>query len=125
MSEAGSARDRPPPLFVPIPLLLGIVAVWLGVGRIDPHAKPRPLPRVNLETAPLPLLSCLPMVGPVMMERLDEARREGRLHSIEDLDQIRGIGPKTLERLKPYIEFSDHVDRAPDPLIVGSNPQTR
>ena len=125
MSEARTTRVHPPPLFAPIPLLLGLIASWLGVGRIDRNARPRPLPRVNLETAPLPLLSCLPMVGPVMMQRLDEARREGRLRSLEDLDQIRGIGPKTLELLKPYIEFSDHAELAPDPLLVGSNPPAR
>ena len=49
-------------------------------------------------------LDLLPGIGPIMAGRLIEWRIQG--HLIEDADQLRaihGIGPRTIEKLRPWI----------------------
>jgi predicted flap endonuclease-1-like 5' DNA nuclease len=54
-----------------------------------------------LSTAPADSLQLLPGVGPVLATRLLDARRGlGSFRSWDDVDRVRGIGPKTIERLK-------------------------
>ncbi len=60
-----------------------------------------PDPLAFLSTAPPESLDLLPGVGPVLASRLVAARAEhGRFRSWDDVDRVRGIGPKTIERLK-------------------------
>lgn len=42
---------------------------------------------------------------------VDERQRNGPFHNLEDLARVRGIGPKTLERLRPYVGFGCPVPR--------------
>jgi len=54
-----------------------------------------------LSTAPAESLDLLPGVGPVLATRLLDARRNvGSFRSWDVVDRVRGIGPKTIERLK-------------------------
>jgi hypothetical protein len=48
-------------------------------------------------------LSKLPGVGPVMAQRIIEGRPFGRA---EELTRVRGIGPRTLARLRPRLAFA-------------------
>jgi len=49
-------------------------------------------------------LQRLPRVGPVMARRIVQYRdRVGRFTSVEQLLEVKGIGRKTLERLRPYV----------------------
>jgi competence protein ComEA len=58
-------------------------------------------PLMFLSSAPPESLELLPGVGPVLAGRIAEARRErGAFRSWDDLDRVRGIGPKTIERLQ-------------------------
>jgi len=60
-----------------------------------------PDPLAFLSSAPPESLDLLPGVGPVLATRLVTARREhGPFRSWDDVDRVRGIGPKTIERLK-------------------------
>jgi competence protein ComEA len=46
----------------------------------------------------------LPGVGQVLAERLlAERERGGEFRSHDDLSRVRGIGPRTLERIRPYL----------------------
>jgi competence protein ComEA len=46
----------------------------------------------------------LPKIGPVTAERIIRFRDDyGPFKSIDDLLKVKGIGPKTLEKLKPQI----------------------
>ncbi len=46
----------------------------------------------------------LPGVGETLAKRIVESRAaEGRFADVEELQRVRGIGPKTLERMKPYL----------------------
>lgn len=55
--------------------------------------------RVDLNTASLSELDTLPGVGPAIAARIVENRPYDRLG---DLQRVRGIGPATLERIRPH-----------------------
>ena len=58
-------------------------------------------PLAFLSTAASDSLELLPGVGPVLAARLIAARAaNGAFRSWDDVDRVRGIGPKTIERLK-------------------------
>ncbi len=58
--------------------------------------------KVNLNTATLEQIVALPSVGPKMAQRIVDGRP---YHSISDLDKVKGIGPKLLEKLAPVVTF--------------------
>jgi competence protein ComEA len=46
----------------------------------------------------------LPFIGGVKAERIIQYREDfGKFESIEELMKVSGIGPKTLEKLKPFV----------------------
>lgn len=58
-------------------------------------------PLAFLSTTTADSLDLLPGVGPVLAARLIAARAEnGAFRSWDDVDRVRGIGPKTIERLQ-------------------------
>ncbi|MBM3213953.1 helix-hairpin-helix domain-containing protein [Candidatus Poribacteria bacterium] len=60
--------------------------------------------RVNLNTADSATLQTLPGIGPVLAERIIAYRKEaGGFHSVDDLIDVRGIGPKTLGKLRDLV----------------------
>ena len=66
-----------------------------------------PLPEgfnVELNHAPWPELALLPGIGPTLAKRIVAHRRRFRsFANVEELRLVRGIGPKKLERIRPYI----------------------
>lgn len=60
--------------------------------------------KVNINTASKEQLMTLDGIGEVKAAAIIEYRREnGNFRSINDLDKIKGIGEKTIEKLKIYI----------------------
>jgi competence protein ComEA len=63
-------------------------------------------PRVNLNLATQADLDSLPGVGPVMAGRIIAWRESNqRFHSIEELQEVPGIGPKVFANLKPLVRL--------------------
>ena len=63
-------------------------------------------PRVNLNLATETDLDSLPGVGPVMAGRIIAWRESNqRFHSIEELQEVPGIGPKVFANLKPLVRI--------------------
>ena len=59
---------------------------------------------ININTAKKQNLVKLPKIGPVTAERIIRFRDDyGPFKSIDGLLKVKGIGPKTLEKLKPQI----------------------
>ena len=59
---------------------------------------------ININTAKKQNLVKLPKIGTVTAERIIRFRDDyGPFKSIDDLLKVKGIGPKTLEKLKPQI----------------------
>lgn len=55
--------------------------------------------RVSVNSATALQLETLPRIGPAMAQRIIKARP---FSSLDDLLKVKGIGPKTLEQLKPF-----------------------
>ncbi len=61
--------------------------------------------KIPINTATEKELETIPGIGPVLASRIVEYRREhGPFASYEDLLNVKGIGEKILEKIKPYIE---------------------
>ena len=59
---------------------------------------------INVNTAKKEELINLPNVGPVMAERIIRFREDfGMFKSIDDLTRVKGIGPKTLDKMRKYV----------------------
>lgn len=66
---------------------------------------------VDINRASVAALQALPGVGPARAQAIVTLReQEGPFASIEGLSRVRGIGPKTVEALRPFVEV-----RAPSP----------
>lgn len=62
---------------------------------------------VDLNRADAKTLESLPGIGVVLAQRvIDYRTARGRFQTIDDLRAVKGIGPKTLERLKPLVMIS-------------------
>ena len=62
--------------------------------------------KVNINTADLDTLTQLKGVGPGTAEKIIEYRKEfGKFKKLEDLLNVKGIGDKTLKKLKPFIKL--------------------
>ena len=69
-------------------------------------AAPRPL---DLDSASVADLDRLPGIGPVLAARIVEHRRvHGRFHHVDELLLVPGIGPRLLERLRPWLREPTH-----------------
>ena len=70
---------------------------------IDEEPAPEAGP-VRLNAATAAQLQRLPAIGPQMAGRILEYRREhGPFTSLDGLCDVRGIGPRTLENLRPLV----------------------
>lgn len=74
-----------------------------GVNANTPVASPQ---TVNVNTATVAELETLPGVGPALAARIIEYRRKnGPFSSLEELDEVEGIGPGKLEHLEDRVTF--------------------
>jgi len=59
--------------------------------------------RIDVNTASAATLAVLPRIGPALAKRIVADRQtNGPFRSLEDLERVPGIGPKTLQHLAPY-----------------------
>ena len=58
---------------------------------------------VDVNQAEWPELAALPRIGETLAKRIVASRREsGPFRSLDQLDRVRGIGPKTINLIRPY-----------------------
>lgn len=73
-----------------------------GAGQAEPKSQ---FP-VSINSASASELEALPGVGPVIARRIVEYRTaNGGFKSVDDLEQVKGIGPKTLAKMRPYAKL--------------------
>jgi competence protein ComEA len=95
-------------------LALGLLACALavrGAQAQDPPARAAvPVARpavVNINTAQAAELLLLPGIGPARAQAILEYRRsQGAFLSVDELARVPGIGPRSLERLRPFCAVS-------------------
>lgn len=60
--------------------------------------------RINLNTATSAELELLPGIGPGLAQRIiDHRTRAGRFRTVAELDKVKGIGPRTIDKLRPLV----------------------
>jgi competence protein ComEA len=95
-------------------VLLGLAATvgwWISrgglSGRLIEVEKAQPQTasfQIDINEADWPELAALPGVGRTLAERIVQSRQtQGPFLDHEDLRRVRGIGPKTLDRIRPYL----------------------
>jgi competence protein ComEA len=73
---------------------------------IDADHSPRQTARfqVDINQAELPELLQLPGIGDALASRIiDSRKKDGPFIKLDDLQRVQGIGPKIMERLRPYL----------------------
>jgi competence protein ComEA len=89
-------------------LAVTIGAIWLAtagpaLAQAKPESRPPTAP-LDLNTASIQELQGLPGVGPRTAERILEYREQrGRFEKIEDLMNVRGIGEKSFLKLRALV----------------------
>lgn len=74
-----------------------------SAGRFEPAARVASAP-LNLNSATVEQLDGLPGIGPALAERIVAYRAEhGSFAQIDQLNEVKGIGEKTLEKLRPHL----------------------
>jgi competence protein ComEA len=71
-----------------------------GVKKLQPGDPP-----LNVNVAGVDELTKLPGVGAVTAQRIIAARSAKPFHSLADIDKVKGIGPATLAKIKPFVVF--------------------
>jgi competence protein ComEA len=85
--------------------------------------------RLDLNRADYAQLVQLPGVGPSLAQRIEDYRRQhGGFRSVDELRQVRGVGPAVLERLRPFVtvEPDAPTEAAPLPpprVVRGAAPE--
>jgi competence ComEA-like helix-hairpin-helix protein len=94
----------------------GSARVWLADERLLVG-----LP-VDLNTADTELLQQLPGIGPGRARAIIEARGERPFGSVEDLQRAEGIGPATLDELRPFLSVGGIGE--PPPPATGAGQES-
>ena len=83
------------------------VEFWRRGRSVDiqrPFTPPNVQLKIDLNRAPWPELTLLPGISETMARRVVEHRqRHGRFHTLEEIQQVKGIGPRTFARIEPYL----------------------
>lgn len=91
--------------------LLAIAGSWIYRGGLQERtidvkvAEPQEITfQIDINQAVWPEWTALPGIGETLAKRIADSRdKDGPFRDHEDLKRVRGIGPRTLERLRPYL----------------------
>ena len=123
--------DPPPPVPIPAPparsperlaLTVGVVVLlglllYRGYGssyRVDPSRQSSPALPLDVNAADRTELLQVPGVGPTMADAILSHRTTfGPFQSLDELDSVRGIGGKTLVKLRPWLTVEAKTEAKP------------
>jgi DNA uptake protein ComE-like DNA-binding protein len=89
------AYAAPPPQAVRLPVFMSSGETRVtGAFVLDPN------------TAPADSLELLPGIGKTLADRIVEYRQHHRFEREIDVTEVRGIGPKLFEQLRPYLRVA-------------------
>lgn len=86
-----------------------------SVSASEPEPAPSPSPSaenpINVNTASTDALQALPGIGTALSKRIETYRSSQRpFQHVDDLTRVSGIGPKTLETLRPLVRVEAPAD---------------
>jgi competence protein ComEA len=135
-SESSLAATWPRCVQVTVAVLLAL-GIGYVLGRTAPGDSPRrsqldlaeiaepPRARLELNRASRAELALVPGFGPSRAQSVDDYRRaHGPFATIDDLRKIPGIGPKTLEKVRPWL-FIDANSAARPPATQPAEMEVR
>lgn len=94
-------------------VLIGSLVLLVLCAAAAQSKKTLPTKPVDLNLASAKELQELPGVGPVTAQRiLDLRTKSGRFKRVEDLLAVRGISPKKLDAMRPYVMVSAPISPA-------------
>lgn len=117
------------PIRIAAALVVAMASVALASHARDepPRAPPPPAPerpatralregeRLPLDRASAADLELLPGVGPTTAARIIESRAtDGPFRTVDELARVKGIGPRTVERLRPFLAVGSGSVRVED-----------
>ncbi|MBI4223818.1 MAG: helix-hairpin-helix domain-containing protein [Deltaproteobacteria bacterium] len=74
------------------------------LGPLTPHEKILLGYKLDINRLSQKDLEVLPGIGPATAGKIAAFRRDhGPFRNLEEMDKVRGIGPKTIQTLKPYL----------------------
>jgi competence protein ComEA len=62
-------------------------------------------PPIDVNSVGVEQLARLPGIGPATAQKIIAARNERPFRTLADLDRVKGIGPKKLEAIRPFVVF--------------------
>ena len=97
-------RRFAPAIFLGKPDLIAVPNDARPQNQMNTTAQSKP-ELLNINTASAEELQTLPNIGETTAQRIIDYRTQhGDFSSVDDLQNVRGIGEKTLEKLKPFIK---------------------
>jgi competence protein ComEA len=105
-AEEEGAKPAPAPKAAEAPRAPGKAPPARPSGRKVPPSSP-----IDINRAGTAELQRVPGIGPTLSQRIVEARAQKPFRSVDELRRVKGIGAKTLERLRPHLT----VGAAPAP----------
>ena len=86
---------------------LVVLAMLVSIGFASTQASAADAKRIDLNRASAEQLESLPGVGEVRAEAIvAERKRRGGFKNVDELLEVRGIGEKAIEKLRPLVKVS-------------------
>jgi competence protein ComEA len=103
-----------------------LLLAWRGHGLSRWSTRPVSIEKSIVPLGPLDLnrasaveLRNVPGLGPALAERIvEQRRRQGEFRRVEDLRRVKGVGVKTLERIRPFLHVE--ADTGVEPASVSA-----
>ncbi len=112
----GQLRVAPPALSEPT-----ATAAPVAAPAAAPVAAPAEAGPVNVNTATVEALDTVPGIGPALASRIVAHREQyGPFRSVADVQQVRGIGPRSIERMAPSLTVTGGVAAAPAAAVPSA-----
>lgn len=89
------------------------LALALACGLLVASAEPVEIRPLELNHATLEELQTLPGIGPRKAEAIVELRKKRPFTRVTQLLEVKGVGRKTLERLKPWVRVAPAIAALP------------
>ena len=95
-----------PEVFLGEPDLIAVPNTERAQGQTTKSVVPSKPARLNINTASAKELQTLPSIGKQMAKRIIDYRTQhGNFTSVNALQKVKGIGPKTMQKLKPFVDI--------------------